>query len=99
MGAKVLGVARNRPIVPRRRHALFRGDKAGRTQAAAGRKPAYNCRHVQSRAAANVPYTYQEYQYLPNDGRRYEIVEGELYVTPSAFPHAPDRCRGACSLR
>ena len=25
---------------------------------------------------ANVPYTYQEYQYLPNDGRRYEIVEG-----------------------
>ena len=32
---------------------------------------------------ANVPYTYQEYCYLPNDGRRYEIIEGELYVTPS----------------
>jgi Uma2 family endonuclease len=32
---------------------------------------------------ANVPYTYAEYCYLPNDGRRYEIVEGELYVTPS----------------
>jgi len=35
---------------------------------------------------ANVPYTYQEYQYLPNDGRRYEIVEGELYVTPAPSP-------------
>jgi Uma2 family endonuclease len=32
---------------------------------------------------ANVPYTYQEFQYLPNDGRRYEIIEGELYVTPA----------------
>jgi Uma2 family endonuclease len=32
---------------------------------------------------ANVPYTYQEYCYLPNDGRRCEIVEGELYVTPT----------------
>lgn len=32
---------------------------------------------------ANVPYTYQEYCYLPNDGRRYEIIEGDLYVTPS----------------
>ena len=35
---------------------------------------------------ANVPYTYQEYQYLPNDGRRYEIVEGELYLTPAPSP-------------
>jgi Uma2 family endonuclease len=35
---------------------------------------------------ANVPYTYQEFQYLPNDGRRYEIVEGELYVTPAPSP-------------
>jgi Uma2 family endonuclease len=32
---------------------------------------------------ANVPYTYQEYCYLPNDGRRYEIIEGDLYVTPA----------------
>ena len=32
---------------------------------------------------ANVPYTYQEYCYLPNDGRRYEIIEGDLCVTPA----------------
>lgn len=32
---------------------------------------------------ANVPYTYEEYCYLPNDGRRYEIIEGDLYVTPA----------------
>jgi Uma2 family endonuclease len=35
---------------------------------------------------ANVPYTYREYCYLPDDGRRYEIIEGELYVTPAPSP-------------
>lgn len=33
-----------------------------------------------------VPYTYREYCYLPADGRRYELVEGELYVTPAPAP-------------
>ncbi len=32
--------------------------------------------------AHGVLYTYEHYQYLPDDGRRYEIAEGELYVTP-----------------
>jgi tetratricopeptide (TPR) repeat protein len=27
--------------------------------------------------------TYQDYQLLPDDGKRYEILEGELYMTPS----------------
>jgi Uma2 family endonuclease len=27
--------------------------------------------------------TYDDYCLLPNDGRRYEIVDGELFVTPS----------------
>jgi len=27
--------------------------------------------------------TYEDYRQLPDDGKRYEIVEGELYVTPS----------------
>ena len=28
-------------------------------------------------------FTYQDYEALPNDGRRYEIHDGELSVTPS----------------
>jgi Uma2 family endonuclease len=27
--------------------------------------------------------TYEDYCLLPDDGKRYEIIEGELYVTPS----------------
>jgi Uma2 family endonuclease len=27
--------------------------------------------------------TYDDYVHLPNDGRRYEILEGELFVSPS----------------
>lgn len=27
--------------------------------------------------------TYEDYCLLPNDGKRYEIIDGELYVTPS----------------
>ena len=40
-------------------------------------------------AADNVPgpgqgrWTYKEYAALPNDGHRYEIVDGVLYMTPS----------------
>jgi Uma2 family endonuclease len=39
-----------------------------------------------SRAVANIPYTYEDYCYLPNDGRRYELVDGELYMTPAPSP-------------
>ena len=46
-------------------------------------RPAYTSHMSRPGVRANVPYTYEEYCYLPNDGRRYEIVEGELYVTPS----------------
>jgi Uma2 family endonuclease len=28
-------------------------------------------------------WTYQEYLLLPDDGKRYEILEGELEMTPS----------------
>jgi len=32
--------------------------------------------------------TYDDYVLLPEDGRRYEIIDGELYVSPSPFiPH------------
>ena len=33
-----------------------------------------------------VVLTYRDYEALPNDGRRYEIHEGELSVTPAPTP-------------
>ena len=33
--------------------------------------------------AGHILLTYEDYCALPDDGRRYEIIEGELYVTPS----------------
>ena len=33
-------------------------------------------------------FTYRDYEALPNDGRRYEIHDGELCVTPApSFEH------------
>jgi Uma2 family endonuclease len=34
-----------------------------------------------------VQLTYREYAYLPDDGRRYELMDGELYMTPAPTPH------------
>jgi Uma2 family endonuclease len=36
--------------------------------------------------AARVVLNYRDYAALPNDGRRYEIHEGELSVTPAPSP-------------
>jgi len=33
--------------------------------------------------AGRIVLTYEDYCALPDDGKRYEIMEGELYVTPS----------------
>jgi Uma2 family endonuclease len=30
--------------------------------------------------------TYEEYAELPNDGKRYEIIDGDLYVNPAPVP-------------
>ena len=30
-----------------------------------------------------VPYTYEAYRLLPDDGRRWELIEGRFYVTPA----------------
>jgi Uma2 family endonuclease len=32
---------------------------------------------------AKVVWTYQDCQLMPDDGNRYEIIDGELFVTPS----------------
>lgn len=34
-------------------------------------------------AETTTKLTYEDYVVLPNDGRRYEIIDGDLYVTPS----------------
>ncbi|MDA8065937.1 MAG: Uma2 family endonuclease [Thermaerobacter sp.] len=34
-------------------------------------------------AAARGPYTYEDYALLPDDGRRYELLEGEILVSPA----------------
>jgi Uma2 family endonuclease len=31
--------------------------------------------------------TYEDYCQLPDDGKRYEIIEGELYVNPAPVPY------------
>ncbi|MBI4546680.1 MAG: Uma2 family endonuclease [Ignavibacteriae bacterium] len=33
----------------------------------------------------SVVFTYDDYLTLPADGKRYEIIEGELYMTPAPF--------------
>ena len=33
-------------------------------------------------------FSYEDLQHFPNDGNRYEIVDGELFVTPSPIPLA-----------
>jgi len=32
---------------------------------------------------AKVVWTYQDYRLLPDDGHRYEVIDGDLHVTPS----------------
>ncbi|MCO5172315.1 MAG: Uma2 family endonuclease [Planctomycetes bacterium] len=34
-------------------------------------------------ASPQVRYTYEDYRQLPDDGRRYEVLDGELVVSPS----------------
>jgi Uma2 family endonuclease len=37
--------------------------------------------------AASGEWTYSEYARLPDDGNRYEVVDGEVLVTPAPTPH------------
>ena len=36
--------------------------------------------------ALNARLTYEDYAAIPSDGRTYQIVDGELYVTPAPSP-------------
>lgn len=41
----------------------------------------------QSTGASSGEWTYSEYARLPDDGNRYEVVDGEVLVTPAPTPH------------
>lgn len=41
----------------------------------------------QSTEAAPGGWTYSEYARLPDDGNRYEVLDGEVLVTPAPTPH------------
>lgn len=36
--------------------------------------------------AVRVPYTYRDYLSLPDDGKRYELIGGDLFVSPAPRP-------------
>lgn len=36
--------------------------------------------------STKILLTYEDYLALPNDGKRYEIIQGDLYVSPSPVP-------------
>lgn len=38
---------------------------------------------TQSRTKPGVIFTYEDYAQFPDDGKRYEIIEGELFMVPS----------------
>lgn len=33
-----------------------------------------------------TPLTYEDYLYLPEDGKRHELIDGEHFVTPASIP-------------
>lgn len=41
---------------------------------------------VESMARPQVRYTYEDYRQLPDDGKRYEVLDGELVVSPAPSP-------------
>jgi Uma2 family endonuclease len=51
-----------------------------------GRSPALAAYNTSVVNSVRVVLTYKDYEALPDDGRRYEIHEGELSVTPAPTP-------------
>jgi Uma2 family endonuclease len=45
-----------------------------------------------------LPMTYDEYALLPQDRNRYEVMEGELYMTPSPSPDHQDAVTELASI-
>jgi Uma2 family endonuclease len=40
-----------------------------------------------------IKFKYVDYLHLPNDGKRYQIIGGELYVVPAPMPYHQDISR------
>lgn len=40
-------------------------------------------RQAEPQSARRTPYDVGDYEHFPDDGKRYEIVKGDLYVTPA----------------
>ena len=40
--------------------------------------------------AQTIPWTYEDYLAFPEDGKRYEIVEGDCYMSPAPRPKHQD---------
>lgn len=38
---------------------------------------------LQPKRKSSVEFTYEDYTQFPDDGKRYEIIEGELFMSPS----------------
>lgn len=38
---------------------------------------------AQKLPSENLKFTYEDYLVIPDDGKRYEIIEGELFMTPA----------------
>jgi Uma2 family endonuclease len=41
---------------------------------------------MQPMRPAVIPYDYEDYAALPNDGRRYEVIDGEVEANPAPAP-------------
>ena len=46
-------------------------------------EPAYNLHHDRSPWPDQGSWTWDDYLRLPDDGQRYEIIHGVLYVSPA----------------
>jgi Uncharacterized protein conserved in cyanobacteria len=40
-----------------------------------------------------IKFTYEDYLRLPDDGKRYQVIEGEVYMVPAPIPYHQDTSR------
>ncbi len=48
--------------------------------------------------AGEIILTYDDYAELPNDGKRYEIIEGDLFVSPAPRPKHQKATGNLCGI-
>jgi hypothetical protein len=50
----------------------------------------YKEKNTMKQNSEHMKFTYADLQTLPEDGKRYELFDGELIMTPAPFPHYQD---------